>query len=524
MKNLNGISTKNVLTTFTLIIGIIITMPILFILIESINLKSFDLSSTFSNYFTSTALLLLYTCSISIVLAVIPAWIITYHEINYKNIFDLLLVLPLSIPGYIMAFTYADILGFNGYVDVFLQTYFNTRLNVDFLSIEWLSLFLSLSLYPYIYATTRISFNLIGSTYLNLSKTLGLGKIKTFFKIIFPLSISAILSGTLLVIMEILNEYGAVNYFGIKTFSVGIFKYWFSMNDKSSAIIFALFLLIIVLFLITALKYLKRHDEKIKYHIKTSPFIYQKKHTKKIAAYTVICIPILFGLIIPLIFITNNIKINFYKYDWIELFHILKNTFFIAILTSIVITMISFFIISVKRHNNTHKIKLLTNFLSSGYAIPGAVIGLSFMLIIQYLSPNLNFLMGTITLLVYAYIFRFIAVAIFPLESNFKQQPFKFDELGKSLKLSITQIITKINLPLSKFAILSSFLLVFIDVFKELPLTLILRPFNYETLATQAYQYANEEMLSYSSIYSMCIIIVCSIVIIISKLIFKSRK
>ena len=131
--------------------------------------------------------------------------------------------------------------------------------------------------------------------------------------------------------------------------------------------------------------------------------------------------------------------------------------------------------------------------------------------------------MGTITLLIYAYIFRFIAVAIFPIESNFKQQPLKFDELGKSLNLTSTQIFTKINFPLSKFAIITSFLLVFIDIFKELPLTLILRPFNYETLATQAYQYANEEMLSYSSVYSLSIILVCSIIIILSKLIFKSR-
>ena len=205
------------------------------------------------------------------------------------------------------------------------------------------------------------------------------------------------------------------------------------------------------------------------------------------------------------------------------MFHVLTNTFFTAVITSILITVISFFIISIKRHNNTKSINLLTSF-KYWICIPGAVIGLSFMLIIQYLSPNLNFLMGTMTLLIYAYIFRFIAVAIFPLESNFKQQPLKFDELGKTLNLSIKQIIAKINFPLSKFAIISSFLLVFIDVFKELPLTLILRPFNYETLATQAYQYANEEMLSYSSLYSMCIIIVCSIVIIISKLNFKEKN
>ena len=127
--------------------------------------------------------------------------------------------------------------------------------------------------------------------------------------------------------MEILNEYGAVNYFGIQTFSVGIFKYWFSMDDKSTAIIFSVFLLIIVLFLITTLKYLKRHDKRIKYHIKTSPFVYPKQHSRKIVNYTLICIPILFGLFIPIIFILNNIKSNFHKYDLIELSHVFKNTF-----------------------------------------------------------------------------------------------------------------------------------------------------------------------------------------------------
>lgn len=498
-------------------------MPIIFILIESINLKSFDFSSSLSNYFISTFKLVFYTCFISILLAVIPSWIITFSEIKHKNIFDLLHVLPLSIPGYIMAFTYADVLGFNGYFDIFLQSNFNTRLSFDVLSIEWLSFFLALSLYPYIYATTRISFKLIGGTYLSLSKILGLSKIKTFFKIILPLSISAIFSGTMLVVMEILNEYGAVNYFGIKTFSVGIFKYWFSMDDKSTAIVFSILLLIIVLCLMSILNYIKKNDEKIKYHIKTSTTSYKKKNKNKITSYFIISIPIFFGLIIPLIFIIKNVKNNFHIYDWGELFNVFINTFYIALLSSIIITIISFFILSVKRYNKTNKINLLTVFLSIGYAIPGAVIGLSFMLILQYFSPNINFLMGTITLLIYAYIFRFIAVAIFPIESNFKQQPLKFDELGKSLNLTSTQIFTKINFPLSKFAIISSFLLVFIDIFKELPLTLILRPFNYETLATQAYQYANEEMLSYSSVYSLSIIVVCSIIIILSKLIFKSR-
>ena len=310
MKNQNGIRSINGLTFIALVIGIIITIPILFILIESIGIKSLNLSSIFSNYLTSTFKLAFYTCLISIIIAVIPAWIISFYEIKYKNLFDLLLILPLSIPSYIMAFTYADLLGYNGLFDIFLQNFFDTKLRLDILTIEWLSIFLALSLYPYIYATTRISFNLIGQTYIDLAKSLGLKKIKTFFKIILPLSIPAIFSGTLLVFMEILNEYGAVNYFGIKTFSVGIFKYWFSMDDKSTAIIFAFSLLIIIMILVGISRFFKKNDNQLKYHLKDKPLIFkqlEKTNSKKLV-YTILCLPIIFGLIIPFSFIAKNVK------------------------------------------------------------------------------------------------------------------------------------------------------------------------------------------------------------------------
>ena len=519
MKNHNGINKLNLLTFSTLILGVIIITPILFIIIESISLNNFDFSSIFLNYFNETIQLVIYTSIISIILAVIPAWIITFHEIKHQKIFDLLLILPLAIPGYIMAFTYADILGFNGYFDSFLQHYFNKKIELDVLSIEWLSFFLALSLYPYIYLTTRVSFKNISNIYLNLSRNLGLSQIKIFFKIILPLSIPAMFSGTILVIMEVLNEYGAVNYFGINTFSVGVFKYWFAMDDKSSAILLSFFLLSIVMLLIAFSQYVKKNKKKINYHIKTSPTNMKKIGGNKIYSiivYFLLSIPICFGLIIPLIFIVKNEKKNYHKYEWLELLNVFTNSIYIALISSIIITITAFFILCVKRYSNNNSIKIVTKLLSTGYAIPGAVIGLSVMLIIQYLSPNFNFLMGTITLLVYAYIFRFIAVAIFPLESSLQQQPLTFDQLGKTLNLSTLEVFKKINFPLSKFAIIASFLLVFIDIFKELPLTLILRPFNYETLATQAYQYANEEMLSYSSIFSLCIITVCSIVIIVS--------
>lgn len=500
-------------------------MPMFFIVIESflLDLSLINFYNSVTGYISETFKLVFYTAIIALLLAVPAAWIVTYHSLRFKNLIDLFLILPLSIPCYIMAFTYADILGFNGYADVFFRNMFNTSLTFDVITIEWLSLFLALALYPYVYATSRISFSLIGTTYLDLAKSLGMSNLKKLFKVGLPLSLSGVLSGLLLVIMEVLNEYGAVNYFGIETFSVGIFKYWFSMDNKGLAILFSLFLLLIIFAILSISTYIKNKNRRFTYHIKSSQIISKpiKSISLRIFHYTIVFIPILFGLFVPLVFIMSNVRKHINEFNWEELIKITSNSLNVALLSSLIIVIVALLILQMKRNNESRWIKLIINFLSTGYAIPGAVIGLSFMLIIQQVGNSFSVLMGTLSLLIYAYIFRFIAVSIFPLEANFQRQPKEFDQLGKSLGLSSFEVFKKINLPLSKLAILSSFLLVFIDVLKELPLTLILRPFNYDTLATQAYQHATEEMLSFSSVFSLGIIIFCAVIIVFVKLILK---
>ncbi len=500
-------------------------MPIFFIVFESFSL---DLSLTnfydsIINYTSDTFKLIFFTSIITLSLAVPAAWVVTNYELKFKTIIDLLLVLPLSIPCYIMAFTYADLLGFNGYVDVFFRNIFNARLTFDVITIEWLSIFLALALYPYVYTTSRISFSLTGTTYLELAKSLGMPSLIRLFKVGLPLSLSGIFSGLLLVVMEILNEFGAVNYFGIETFSVGIFKYWFSMDNKGLAILFSLFLLLIIFAILRLSTHLKNKNRRLNYHIKSSYLVSKpiKSFPVKIMFYGLVFIPIIFGLVVPLIFIVNNVRKHINDYNWNEWIIITANSINVALLSSLIIVVVTLFILLIKRKNENRWIKMIINFISTGYAIPGAVIGLSFMLIIQNLGSGFSIIMGTLSLLIYAYVFRFIAVSIFPLEADFQRQPKEFDQLGRSLGLNSFEVFQKINLPLSKLAILTSFLLVFIDVLKELPLTLILRPFNFDTLATQAYQHASEEMLSYSSIYSLGIIFFCTLIIVFIKLILK---
>jgi len=526
LKNQNGISSIRILSFLASVLGLIILIPVLFIIYENFKSNS-DFKPAFINYFYDTFQLILYTSFFCIIFSVLPAWIITFFKIKYKFLFELFLILPLAIPGYIMAFIYSDLLGYGGIIDLYLKKQMSLAISFDVLSIKWLALFLSFSLFPYVYSTSRVAFNLIGNTYINLSESLGANKISKLFKIIIPLSFSAIISGLFLVIMEVLNEYGAAEYFGVKTFSVGIFKYWWALDDKNSAILLSFILLTLVLILIFTHNIFKKNENKIKYHIKSSSIILKelKNPILKISSHIVIIIPIIFGLLVPLLFMLNNVIKGFNKFDFIELNNLIQNSLFIAIIASTIIIGITLFILIIKRYSQSNILKLITTTLSSGYAIPGAIIGLSFMLLLQQ-NSFLSALMGTTFLLIYAYVFRFMAVAIFPIENSLKKQPFEFDRLADSLKISNLKKFVKINLPLSYNSIIIAFLIVFIDIMKELPLTLILRKSTgkFNTLAIEAYNKAKNEELASSSLYSLTIVLICIIMIIVVNNFLKKKK
>ena len=523
------INKKTTIILLILIIGIILAFPILVIVKESILLALVDLKLFLNKniliYLSTTIQLIFFTSVFSLILAVIPAYILSFYNLKNKKIIDVLLILPLSIPSYIMAFIYSDILGYGGFLQNMININFSNTFNFDVMSIKWLSVFLSLSLYPYVYATSRISFSLIGSTYINLSQSLSASWFTIFRKVILPLSLSGIFSGLVLVIMEVLNEYGAVNYFGVKTLSVAIFQYWFSLDNKEFAIFLSFLLLTLVFFFVFIASFLKKSDDKIKYHTKYSEnkLADFKSRIGKLCSLFLIYIPFIFGFLIPLFFISNNVYNNFNNYNFLDLFTLTFNTLKLAIITSIIIVTLSFYIINVKRVMNIRFINLLIKIITTGYAVPGAVIGLSLMIILRYLGSDFSFLMGTIYLLIYAYVFRFISVAIFPLQTSINRQPLEYDALGRSLGLSSFKLFSRVTFPLNKLAILSAFTLVTIDIIKELPVTLILRPFNFETLSTMTYEYASEEMLAYSSLYSLTLIILCSSMLVFATLILKRK-
>ena len=250
--NIN-LKTVNFQDKAALFLFVLIFSPILFLLVKSFNQDTESLQYLFKNllfdYSINTIYLVLITSFFSLVIGIIPAWYVSNYQFTGRKIVDLILYLPLAIPTYIMAFTYSELLSFTG---PFKITY-------DFLQIEILGILLAFSLYPYIYSVSRISFSLFGSKYYDLAKNLGLSGYQTLIKVVLPLSKPAIFSGLFLVIMEVLNEYGAVKYFGVNTYTIGIFRSWNSMNDSGAAIQLSSILLFIVAFLFFLEKYFNQN-------------------------------------------------------------------------------------------------------------------------------------------------------------------------------------------------------------------------------------------------------------------------
>jgi iron(III) transport system permease protein len=358
---------------------------------------------------------------------------------------------------------------------------------------------------------------------LEIAKNLGLTGFQTLCKVVLPLSRPAIFSGLFLVIMEILNEYGAVKYFGVNTFTIGIFRSWNSMNDTGAAIQLSSILLFIVAFLFFTEKYFNQFK---RFSFSKNSKINTLNYTSKrnlFLIYMVCLIPIVLAFLIPVLFNVLNVISVFESIDLSRLFSLTFNSFFISLIASIFILIISTYFIYNEKISKSRIYFYINQFISLGYSIPGAVVALSVIIYLTYIDDvfsDIN-LLGSFTvyfiILIYAYIIRFLAVGKSPIKSSFEKHPDSYDNSAKSLGMSNFKIFQKIYFPINKYSFFIALTLVFIDIMKELPITLILRPFNFDTLATQTYEFAVEEMIPLSSIYSFMIIFICSILLIFLK-------
>ncbi|EKB49574.1 ABC transporter permease [Cecembia lonarensis] len=490
-------------------------------------------------YFQNTIFLLIGVAVLTFLLGVSTAWLVSNYEFPGRRYFEWLLILPLGFPGYIMAYTYVGILDYTGPIQVFLRNNFDIQVKgslIDIMNLPGAIFILSITLFPYVFLITRSSFLQQSKTLQEASFLLGANRFTTFFKVALPMARPAIVAGIALAAMEVLNDYGTVKYFGVNTFTTGIFRAWFSMGDASTAIYLAAILMVFV-FVILYLESIQRGNRQYsssngsqKPTARVHPSIGKK------LLYSAICLTIfLLSFLFPFLQLLNWVSMTYHKVVNQDFFLLIYRSFGLAAVTGFSIVVFSVILLYALRLSPFKWVKNITKVATLGYAIPGAVIAVGVMIpfiaLDKWIYSNLItsqtaglFFSGTLFALVFAYIVRFMAVGYNPVEAGFQKIGIHVNEASRLLGVRSTKTLWKIDLPLIKTSLVSGIILVFVDVLKELPLTLILRPFNYQTLATKAFDMATNEMIAESANAALIIILTGIIPIIFLNRLIRKRE
>jgi len=490
--------------------------------------------------YSLNSLFLIIGCTIlTLAFGVSSAWIVSRYSIPFQKYLEWMLILPLTIPSYITAYAYAGFFDYGGSLELLLESVGISGVKLNITNIFGLIFILSVSLFPYVYVSARAVFLFQSGRLIEASKNLGVGERKTFFKIVLPIARPAIIGGLILVLMEVLNDYGAAKYFGVNTFTTGIFRSWFSLEEPATAVYLAAILLVIV-FAIIYFEKLQRRNKNYaittKSDIKT-PKINLRKHMRFVL-FTIVCIPVFFGFILPFLQLVYWSFLTYTEVASASFFTIALQSLGISLLAAFLTVFIAIILIYVPKWNRISWLKNSSSIAIIGYAIPGAVIAIGIMIptlqldkwlistIKELFDTNVGLIInGTIIVLLYAYIIRFLAVAYNPIEASQLKIGKSLSESSKLLGKGNLYTFFKIDFPLLKVGLLSAFILVFVDVMKELPLTLILKPYDINTLAVKSYEYASDELIMEASLPSLCIIFTGIIpIILLNKLILNNDK
>ena len=512
-----------------------IFFPIKDIWIHLINTVLFD-------YVSNSFYLLIGVSFFSLLLGVIPAWLVTMYRFPLSRYLEWALLLPMAIPAYIIAYSYTGAFDAAGPVQTYLREITGWQYQ-DYWFPEVRSLggaiaMLSLVLYPYVYLLARAAFIEQSVCVLEVSRTLGCNAIDAFRRVALPLARPAIIVGLSLVVMETLADYGTVQYFGVSAFTTGIFRTWFGLgNSLAAAQLSALLLIFISVFL-----YLERNSRRqARFHHTSNRYssLLQQKlfGIKSIVAFVYCVFPLLFGFVIPLYFLINWSLDTYADVLGSDFYHLLFNSLSLAALASALALLVALFMAYSNRNNRSVFTTLMVRFVSMGYAIPGTVIAVGILIPFAWFDNSLDafltkyfgistglLISGTIFTLIFAYLVRFLAVSINTVDAALIKIKPVMDEVAKTAGISSGNIVRRIHIPMMRGSLLTALLLVFVDVMKELPATLILRPFNFNTLAVRTYELANEELLAEAAVPALAIVVAGIIpVIMISNSISRSR-
>ena len=458
----------------------------------------------------------------------VSGWLIARRRFPGSGFLEWALMLPLAMPSYVMAYAYTDFLQYAGPLQSALRGMFGwSRQDYwfpDVRSLGGAATMFVFALYPYVYLLARTAFIERPPALMEAARTLGLDRRQAFWRVELPLARPAIAAGTALVLMETLADYGTVAYFGVDTFTTGIYRAWFSLGDRAASAQLATALLAFVI-LAVALERASRGARRST----GSP---RSKQTSRFApahltgvrgwGATIICaIPLLVGFVIPgvlllrLLFADAQVVLTdrFLGWAW--------NSLRVALLAAALAVVVATLVAYAARLRPGAATRIGSRVLTLGYAVPGTVLAVGVLLPLgaldNWLAEVLHgeggqrtglLLTGTVFALVYAYLVRYFAVAWNSIEPGFARITPAMDAAARGLGAGVMGTLARVHAPLLGRSAAAALLLVFVDVMKELPATLVLRPFNFDTLATQAYMLAKDERLAEAALPSLAIVVV----------------
>lgn len=516
------------LTVFAFVAAGFVALPILAVLVNLLlplsDVWRHLMATVLPEYLLNTALLVLFVGAGTVIGGTGAAWLVTMCRFWGRPVLEVMLILPLAMPAYVMAYAYTDFLQYAGPVQTFLRATFEWG-HGDYWfpqvrSLGGAAVLFVFVLYPYVYLMARAAFLEQSMCVLEVARSLGHGPWATFFRVALPLARPAIAGGAALALMETLADYGAVAYFGVPTFTTGIYRAWISMGDPVAAGQLASALLGAIGLLVLAER-LSRG--RVRYHntsARTREIAPTRLHGLRATLAVLFCVlPVVVGFVLPCIILFDLWLSTGRGIFSARFTAALGNSLWLGLAAAALATLVALGLGLARRFSPSRAVEAAAGVAGLGYAIPGAVIAAGVLLPFAAFDNALNawmqsaygvstglLLTGGVAALLFAYVVRFLAVAGGAIDSGLTRITPHMEDAARALSRGPLDAFARVHLPLIAPSLLTAILIVFVDVMKELPATLLLRPFNVETLAVQAYAFAADERLAEAGLPALAIV------------------
>jgi iron(III) transport system permease protein len=526
----------------------IVALPVLSVIFLAFfpeeNIWPHLMDTTLPRYLVTTLKLMTGVGAITLVIGLSTAWAVTMCEFPGRKFFEWAMLLPFAVPAYVIAYVYTSLLDYAGPVQGILRDWFGWANAADYWfpeirSLEGATLMLGLVLYPYVYLLARAAFLDQSPSLFAVSRSLGHSALSTFFKVVLPIARPAVAVGLSLVLMETLNDFGTVDFFAVQTLTAGLFDTWMNLGNLGGAAQIATTMLIFVVILVTLERYSRRRQQQFAARDNRDPIRrFTMSFPRQMICVAVCAVPVVFGFVIP------GVTLGVYAWEyfdesWNPVFvRNTLNSLFLSGTAALTTLLIGVTLAYSRRLHNTRGMKVLMRLSSLGYAMPGAVLAVGVIVPLAGFDNWLDSLMrdyfgvstglilsGSAFAIVFAYTVRFLAVSAGSVESALQKITPSMDMASRSLGNSPGKTLVKVHLPMLRGTLITAALVVFVDCMKELPATLILRPFNFETLATYVYQFASDERLYHSALPALIIVLAGIVpIILMSRSISNTRS